>query len=81
MSKPRVAVVIFVDILLLISLFLIYQIDLLVNGTLYYYGLVFDIGWAQPYSLLSKLSAIGIIAAMIFITSAELPLSAFEDKN
>jgi len=44
---------------------MIYQIDQLVNGTLYYYSLISDVGWAQLYSLLSKLSAIGITSHYI----------------
>jgi heme/copper-type cytochrome/quinol oxidase subunit 3 len=81
MSKLRIGLVILVDTLLFIALILIYYIDQMVNGTLYYYGLISDIGWLQPYYLLSRISVILIIAAIIMISSVELPVSAFKEKN
>jgi heme/copper-type cytochrome/quinol oxidase subunit 3 len=81
MSKLRIGLVILVDTLLFIALILIYYIDQMVNGTLYYFGLIFDNGWAQPYYLLSRISVILIIAAIIMISSVELPVSAFKEKN
>jgi heme/copper-type cytochrome/quinol oxidase subunit 3 len=81
MSKLRIGFVILVDVLLFIALILIYYIDQMVNGTLYYFGLIFDNGWAQPYYLLSRISVILIIAAIIMISSVELPVSAFKEKN
>lgn len=48
-SKIRVLVILFVDLLLVIALVLLFQIDKLVNGTLYEYGLTFSSGWAEPY--------------------------------
>jgi hypothetical protein len=81
MSKPRIVLVILVDLLLLTALVLIYQIDQMINSTLYYFGLIFDIAWAQPYFLLSRLGAIGIIVAIILFSAAELPIPAFEEKD
>jgi hypothetical protein len=81
MSKPRIALVILVDLLLCIALILIYQIDQMINGTLYYFGLIFNNAWAQPYFLFSRLSVIAIIAAIFMISASELPISALEDKD
>jgi len=81
MSKLRSGLVILVDILLFIALLLIYFIDQMINGTLYYFGLIFDNGWAQPYFLLSRLIAILIIAAIFMISLVELPISAFEEED
>jgi hypothetical protein len=80
-SKARIGVVILVDVLLLIALILIYQIDQMVNGTLYYFGLIFDNGWAQPYYLLSRISVIAVIVAIFMISSVELPISIFKEKK
>ena len=81
MSKLRVGLVVFVDVLLFIALILIYQMDQLVNGTLYYYGLIFDYGWYLQYTLLSRLSVVGIGVAMFLLSSVELPISAFKEKS
>ena len=81
MSKARIGVVILVDVLLLIALILIYQVDQMVNGTLYYFGLIFDNGWAQPYYLLSRISVIAVIVAIFMISSVELPISIFKEKK
>jgi hypothetical protein len=81
MSKLRVSLVVFVDVMLFIALILIYQIDQLVNGTLYYHGLIFNYGWYLQYTLLSRLSAVGIALAMFLLSSVELPISAFKEKD
>jgi heme/copper-type cytochrome/quinol oxidase subunit 3 len=81
MSKLRISIVVLVDFLLFIALILIYYIDQMVNGTLYYFGLIFDNGWAQPYYQLSRLSAILVIVAIFMISSVELPISAFKEKD
>ena len=81
MSKARIGAVILVDVLLLIALILIYQVDQMVNGTLYYFGLIFDNGWAQPYYLLSRISVIAVIVAIFMISSVELPISIFKEKK
>jgi hypothetical protein len=51
----------------------------MVNGTLYYFGLISNVGWQQPYFLLSRLSVILIIAAIFVFSLVELPISAFKD--
>ena len=81
MSKIRIGVIILVDALLFIVLILMYYIDQIINGTLYYYGLIADIGWQQPFYVLFRLSVILIIAAIFSITSVELPISAFKDED
>jgi len=81
MSKLRICFVILVDVLLFIASIMIYYIDQMVNGALYYFGLIFDNGWAQPYFLLSRLSVILIIAAILMISSVELPISALKEKE
>ena len=81
MSKIRIVFVIFVDMLLFTALIMIYYVDQMINGTLYYFGLIFDAVWAQPYNLLSRLTVILIIAAIFLISSVELPISAFKEKE
>ena len=81
MSKVRIGFVILTDVLLFIALILIYYIDQMVNGTLYYFGLISDSGWLQPYFLLSRISVILIIAAIIMMSSVELPISALKEEN
>ena len=81
MSKRRIGFVILTDILLFIVLIMIHYIDQMVNGTLYYFGLIFDNGWAQPYFLLSRLSVILIIGAIVVLSSVELPISALKEKE
>lgn len=81
MAKVRIGFVILVDILLFIALVLIYYIDQMINGTLCHFGLISDKGWLQPYFLLSKITVILIIAAIIMISSAELPISVLKEKD
>ena len=81
MAKIRVALVIVVDALLFVALLLMYNIDQMVNGTLYYFGLIADLGWQQPYYLLSRLSVILIIASIFLFSAVELPISAFKDDD
>jgi hypothetical protein len=81
MSKRRIGFVILTDILLFIALIMIYYIDQMINGMLYYFGLIFDNAWAQPYYLLSRLSVILMIGAIIAISSVELPISALKEKE
>ena len=80
MSRLRVALVLLGDAMLCVAIVLIVQIDQLVNGTLYSYGLVFNDSWAQPYWLMLKVSLILIVAAIILISVVELPYPAFEEK-
>jgi len=79
-SKLRIALVALGDTFLLAALVLLLQIDQLVNGTLYYHGLIFSNAWAQPYLLMFRLCVILIIAAIIVISVVELPYPAFEEK-
>jgi hypothetical protein len=81
MSKIRIGLVILVDALLFITLILMYYIDQIVNGTLYYHGLIADIGWQQPFYLMFRLSIILIIAAIFAISLVELPIAAFRDED
>ncbi|MBN1245733.1 hypothetical protein JXA31_09095 [Candidatus Bathyarchaeota archaeon] len=81
MSKLRIGFVILVDVLLFTASIMIYYVDQMVNGALYYFGLIFNNGWAQPYFLLSRLSVILIIAAILMISSVELPISALKEKE
>ncbi|HLN45333.1 MAG TPA: hypothetical protein VK209_06465 [Candidatus Sulfotelmatobacter sp.] len=80
MSKIRVGLVLLGDVLLCVVIVLLTQIDTLVNSTLYNYGLVFDMNWAQPYWLMLRISLILIAAAVFVISVVELPVPAFEDK-
>jgi hypothetical protein len=80
-SKLRVALVILGDALLFVALIMMLAIDQLVNGTLYYHGLIFNNAWAQPYWLMFKVGAVAIIAAIFLISLVELPHPAFEDKD
>jgi heme/copper-type cytochrome/quinol oxidase subunit 3 len=81
MSKLRGGFVIFADALLFTALIMVYYIDQMVNGTLYNFGLIFDAGWAQPYYLLSRLSVVLVIAAILMISSVEFPISALKEKE
>ena len=81
MSKARVALVILGDALLIIAIALLLEIDKLVNGTLYGYGLVFSNNWAQPYWLMFKVTLALIVVAVILISVVELPYPAFEEKK
>ena len=80
MSRLRVALVLLGDAMLCVAIVLIVQIDQLVNGTLYSYGLVFNDSWAQPYWLMLRVSMILIVAAIILISVVELPYPAFQEK-
>lgn len=81
MSKLRIGVIIFADLLLVTSLIMIYFLDQMVNGTLYNFGLIFDVGWSQPYYNLSRLAVGLIIVAIFIVSSVELPISAFKEKE
>ena len=81
MSKLRAGFIIFVDLLLVTALITIYYLDQMVNGTLYNFGLIFDSGWSQSYYLLSRTAVALVIATILFISSVELPISAFKEKE
>ena len=80
-SRLRIALVIFGDAMLFIAVALILQIDKLVNGTLYEYGLVFNSEWAQPYWLMLRICLVLIVAAVFLISIVELPYPAFQEKD
>jgi hypothetical protein len=81
MSKLRVALVVLGDIMLFVVLVLLFQIDKLVNVTLYSYGLVFSLEWAQPYQLLMRVSLVLIVVAVFLISLVELPYPAFQEDH
>jgi hypothetical protein len=80
-SRLRVALVILGDVMLLVAVILLLQIDQLVNGTLYSYGLIFSSDWAQPYWLLLRVSLALIVVAILLISVAELPHPAFQEDE
>ena len=69
------------DAMLIVVLVLVLQIDKLVNGTLYSYGLIFNNAWAQPYWLMFRVSLILIVVAIFMITIVELPSPLFEKEG
>ena len=79
MSKVRVALVVLGDLMLIGVVMLLLEIDKLVNGTLYDYGLGFSYDWAITYWLLFRASLILIVVAIILIAAVELPRPAFEE--
>jgi hypothetical protein len=81
MSKARVALVILGDAMLVVAIILLLEIDKLVNGSLYDYGLVFNDNWAQPYWLMFRVTLALIVVAVILISVVELPYPAFEEKT
>jgi hypothetical protein len=81
MSKAKVALVVLSDVLLVGAIALLLEIDKLVNGTLYYYGLVFSDDWAQPFWLMFRVTLALIAAAIIIISVVELPYPAFEKES
>jgi hypothetical protein len=81
MPKPRVALVVLGDTIMIIAIVLLLEIDKLVNNTLYDFGLVFSNDWAQPYWLLFRVTLILIVLAVIIISVVELPHPAFEERT
>jgi hypothetical protein len=81
MSRARASIVVLGDLMLVGVLVLLLEIDKLVNGTLYNYGLVFSYDWAQPYWLMFRVSLVLIVVAIILISIVELPHPAFEERN
>ena len=79
-SELRAAFVVLVDAILFAVFVLLFQIDRLVNGTLYSYGLVFSDNWAQPFWLTLRISMGLTVAAIFAISFVELPHSIFEGK-
>ena len=81
MSKARVALVVLGDAMLIAALVLVLEIDQLVHGTLYNYGLVFNYDWAQTYWLLFRVTVALIVIAIVIISLVELPHPAFEETD
>jgi hypothetical protein len=80
MSRIRAAIVVLGDIMLIVAVVLLLEIDKIVNGTLYGYGLVFNNEWAQTYWLIFRVSLVLIVAAVVLISVVELPNPAFEER-
>jgi hypothetical protein len=80
-SKARAALVVLGDAMLIGTVVLLLEIDKLVNGVLYDYGLVFSYDWAHPYWLMFRLSLVLIVIAVILITAVELPHPAFQEET
>jgi hypothetical protein len=81
MSRVRVALVAIGDAMLIAALVSILEIDQMINGTLYYYGLEFSYDWAQTYWILFRIVAVLLILAIIIISLVELPYPAFEETT
>ena len=79
MSKARAALVVLGDVMLIAAVVLLLEIDKLVHGTLYGYGLVFSYDWANPYWLMFRLCLVLIVVAVVLISLVELPHPAFEE--
>jgi hypothetical protein len=80
-SKIRALVILFVDLLLVVALVLLFQVDKLVNGTLYDYGLTFSAVWAEPYWAMLRSSLVLIVIAIIVISVVELPYPSFQKQR
>jgi hypothetical protein len=80
-SRIRALVILSVDIILVVTLVLLLQIDKLVNGTLYGYGLTFSTGWAERYWAMLRSSLVLIVIAIIIISVVELPYPSFRNKK
>lgn len=78
MSRVRVALVVLGDAMLIAALVLVLEIDQLVHGTLYNYGLFFSYEWAQNYWLFFRITVFLIAIAIVIISLVELPHPAFE---
>jgi formate hydrogenlyase subunit 4 len=81
MSKARVALVVVGDAMLVSAIALLLQIDKLINGTLYDYGLVFSDDWAQPYWLMLRITLFLIVIVIVILSIIELPYPAFEETT
>ena len=79
MSRIRVALVVFCDIMLIAAVVLL--LHRLVNDTLYSYGLVFSYDWAAPYWMFFRITVVLIVIAIVLISLVELPHPAFEDRT
>ena len=78
MSRVRVALVVLGDVMLIAALVLVLEIDQMIHGTLYNYGLFFSYEWAQKYWLFFRITVLLIVIAIVIISLVELPHPAFE---
>jgi hypothetical protein len=74
MGKLWFALAVLGEVALGISAVLLLQLDNLINGILYNYGLEFSVEWAQPYWFLLRVSLVLIIVGFLIF----LLLSAVE---
>lgn len=81
MSRVRVALVALGDAMLIAALVSILELDQMINGTLYNYGLVFSYDWAQTYWLVFRIIAVILILAIIVISLVELPYPSFGETT
>lgn len=80
LNRKRAAIIVLCDALLIASVVLFLQSDLIVNGTLYYYGLIADSAWLVPYQCFFKVVLLLVVAVIFIIAMLELPTPAFESK-
>jgi len=71
--KIRAAIVIVLDVMLSVVLILLFYVDKLVNHTLYAYGLVFSIEWAEPYWIMIRISMALIVLVILILSILDLP--------
>jgi hypothetical protein len=81
LSRIRVAIILLVDLMLIVAVFLLLQIDRIVHVTLYDYGLVFDLKWAEPYWIMHQTSLWLIIASTMIISVVEFVYYSYEDEK
>lgn len=81
LSRIRVAIILLVDIMLIVTVFLLLQIDRIVHGTLYDYGLQFSPNWAEPYWIMLQTSLWLIIASTMIISVVEFVYYSHEDEK
>ena len=81
MSRIRVALVVLFDAMLIAAVVLLLEIDKLINGTLYEYGLNFSYDWATPYWMFFRVAVAIIVISVVIMSLVELPYPAFEETS
>lgn len=79
--KVRAAIVIAMDGMLIAVLILLFYVDKLVHGTLYNYGLVFSVEWANPYWIMMRASVILIVIVILILSFLDLPYPSLKKKH
>jgi hypothetical protein len=79
--KIRAAIVIAMDAMLVTVLLLLSYVDRLVHGTLYNYGLVFSVEWAEPYWIMMRASMALIAIVFSILTILDLPHPSLKKKS